>query len=282
MVNRINWQQLQLFSGEGEAVAETGEKAADAGQQRLRELGVPEEKIRRHRARQEVSLRSGAVRAEGQAAADQGSGSRLSWEQILKDPEYNAQLQKIIRSRVKEEGKHKAILETLDPALRQLAKQHGLDPENVDHGALAAAITGQDKHREESRQRFENHIRKLRQQEQDFQTIVPGFDLGRELKNPLFARLTSPGVGLSVEDAFYAVHRRSMQEKSMQAAARQASQMISNAIASGSHRPEESGAAAQAPSVSRFDYRSATPEQRKALKDAIRRAAAEGRKLYPG
>ena len=73
-----------------------------------------------------------------------------------------------------------------------------------------------------------------------------------------------------------------MQQQSREAAARQATRMISNAIASGSHRPQESGTAAQAPSVSRFDYRNATPEQRKALKDAIRKAAAEGRKIYPG
>ena len=286
MVNQRNWQLLQLFSGEGASGeggrASAGERAADAGQQRLRELGVPEEKIRRHRARQEVSLPEGAVSTEGQAAADTDSQNRLTWEQILKDPQYNAQLQKIIRSRVKEEGKNKAILDTLDPALRQLAKQHGLDPENLDHAALAEAITRQNQPQETPQQRFIGHIRKLQQQEQAFKAIVPDFDLRKELRNPLFARLTAPGVGLSVEDAFYAVHRRSMQEQSMQAAAQQASRMISNAIASGSRRPEESGTAAQAPSVSRFDYRNATPEQRKALKDAIRKAAAEGRKIYPG
>ena len=281
MFHNIHWQQLQLFSEEKEAPAASGEKAADAGQQRLRELGVPEEKLRRHRTRQEASQPGEAAGPEGQAAAEGETRDRLTWEQILKDPEYNAQIQKIVRARVKEEGKHKAILDALDPALRQLAKQHGLDPEHVDHGALAAAITGQQQTPGRAMQ-FESHIRKLQQQEKEFQTIVPGFDLGQELRNPLFARLTSPGVGLSVEDAFYAVHRRAMQEQSMQAAARQAARMISNAIASGSRRPQESGTAAQAPSVSRFDYRSATPEQRKALKDAIRRAAAEGRKLYPG
>ena len=42
MVNQRNWQLLQLFSGEGtsgEGSAAPGETAADAGQQRLRELG---------------------------------------------------------------------------------------------------------------------------------------------------------------------------------------------------------------------------------------------------
>lgn len=267
MVNHKNWQELQLFSGDNAATA-PGEITADAGQ-RLRELGVPEEKIRKAKQRQE-------------AAGEEESQNRLSWEQILKDPEYNAQIQKIVRSRVKEEGKHKAILETLDPALRQLAVQYGLDPENVDHAALVQAIIGQEKPEENASQQFAAHIRKLQQQEQDFRAIVPGFNLRQELRNPVFARLTSPGVNLSVEDAFYAVHRREMQQHSMEAAAQQASRMISNAIASGSRRPEESGTAAQAPSVSRFDYRNATPQQRQALKDAIRRAAAEGRKIYPG
>ena len=264
MVNHKNWQELQLFSGDNAATA-PGESSAVAGQ-RLRELGVPEEKIRKAKQRQEAA----------------GEQNRLTWEQILKDPEYNAQIQKIIRSRVKEEGKHKAILDTLDPALRQLAVQYGLDPENVNHAALAQAITGENQPKENANEQFAAHIRKLQQQEQDFKAIVPGFDLRQELRNPVFARLTSPGVGLSVEDAFYAVHRREMQQHSMEAAAQQASRMISNAIASGSRRPEESGTAAQAPSVSRFDYRNATPQQRQALKDAIRKAAAEGRKIYPG
>ena len=280
MKNKNTWQLLQMFSCENAATA-PGENTAAAGQ-RLRELGIPEEKIRKHRARQEATLPEGAIRAEGQAAADAEPQNRLTWEQIIKDPEYNAQLQKIIRARVKEEGRHRAILETLDPALRKLAEQYGLDPENLNHAALAEAITGRSKPRENREQQFMDHIRKLQQQEQEFKAIVPGFDLRQELRNPLFARLTSPGVGLSVEDAFYAVHRREMQEQSMQAAAQQASRMISNAIASGSRRPQESGTAAQAPSVSRFDYRNATPQQRQALKDAIRKAAAEGRKIYPG
>lgn len=275
MMKCKNRQGLQLFA-ENSAASAPEEKPA-AGQQRLRELGVPEEKLRKTKARQE-----NPAPAEGQAAADPDPKNRLTWEQILKDPEYNAQLQKIIRARVKEEGRNRAILDTLDPALRQLAARHGLDPENLDHAALAEAITRQNQPQETPQQRFMAHIRKLQHQAQDFQTVVPGFDLRQELRNPLFVRLTSPGVGLSVEDAFYAVHRKAMQEKSMEAAAQQATRMISNAIASGSHRPEESGTAAQAPSVSRFDYRNATPEQRKQLKDAIRKAAAEGRKLYPG
>ena len=50
------WLNLQLFAGEGagdgggEGAAQ-GENSADAGHQRLRELGVPESKIRKPKAK---------------------------------------------------------------------------------------------------------------------------------------------------------------------------------------------------------------------------------------
>lgn len=334
MFNRNDWQLLQLFAGEGAGsgtgaaggegsaagAAATGENSVDAGHQRLLELGVPEGKIRKPRAKQASPVPEGAFRTQAQqaqpkeqaAAAEETKAqkteetqnptpARMSWEEIMKDPEYNAEMQKIIRSRVKEEGQHKAILETLNPALKQLAKEKGMDPENIDHTALVKAITGEyaskalelgvsedtarmldQQQRTLEQQKFQNHMLKLDQQGNAFKEIVPNFDLRAEMQNPVFARLTSPSVGLSVEDAFYAVHRKEMQQQSMQVAAQQAKQMISDAIQSGTHRPDETGTTAQAPSVSKFDYRKATPAQRKALKDEIYRAGAEGRKLYPG
>lgn len=328
MFNHNNWQLLQLFadgagsgtgaaSGEGSAAgpATTGDTSVDAGHQRLRELGVPEARIRKPRAKQPSAIPEGAIRFQNQqnqtapqaaAANDQKAQtetapSRMTWDEIVKDPEYNAELQKIIKSRIKDEGQHKAILDTLDPAIKHLAKEHGLDPENVDHIALVNAITGvyEDKALEKGtsketemrldqaqrtleREKNLKHFQKLEEQGAALKAIYPNFDLRAELRNPVFARLTSPDSGLSVEDAFYAVHRRELQARSMQVASDQTRQMISNAIQSGTHRPDESGTAAQAPSVSKFDYRKATPAQRNAIKAEIRKAAAEGRKVYPG
>ena len=331
MFNQSKWQLLQLFAGEGAsgapAAGDGGNTAAapvvdsaDDGHQRLRELGVPENKIRKPRAKQASALPEGAFSTEprqaqqpAQAAAAEPTSTqteetkpteapaRMSWEEIMKDPEYNAEMQKIIKSRVKDEGQHKAVLETLSPMLKQLAKEKGLDPENIDHTALVNAVTGvyankalelgvtedtarmlDQQQRTLEQQKFQNHMLKLDQQANALKAVVPNFDLRTEMQNPTFARLTSPSVGLSVEDAFYAVHRKEMQQQSMQVAAQQTKQMISNAIQSGTNRPDETGTAAQAPSVSKFDYKNATPAQRKALKDEIRRAAAEGRKLYPG
>lgn len=329
MFNHFDWRLLQLFGGEGgasgaspagdggnAAAAVTGENSADAGHQRLRELGVPESKIRKPRAQKASPLPEGAVRTEPkqqeppQQAAAAGTTNaqtentpptRMSWDEIMKDPEYNQKMQEIIRSRVKDGDQNRSILEALAPAIKHLAQENGLDPENVDYTALAKMITGEyedkalemgvsketamkldQQQRTLEQQKFQNHILKLQQQEQALKAVIPNFDLRTEMQNPTFARLTSPSVGLSVEDAFYAVHRREMQAQSMQVAAQQTRQMISNAIVSGTNRPDETGTVSQAPSVSKFDYKNATPAQRKALKEEIRRAAAEGRKIYPG
>ena len=329
MFNHFDWRLLQLFGGEGgasgaspagdggnAAAAATGENSADAGHQRLLELGVPESKIRKPRAQKASPLPEGAVRTEPKkqeppqqaAAADNNNAqtenpppARMSWDEIMKDPEYNQKMQEIIRSRVKDGDQNRSILEALNPAIKHLAQENGLDPENVDYTALAKMITGEyedkalemgvtketamkldQQQRTLEQQKFQNHILRLEQQGEAFKAVVPNFDLRTEMQNPTFARLTSPSVGLSVEDAFYAVHRREMQAQSMQVAAQQTRQMISNAIVSGTNRPDETGTVSQAPSVSKFDYKNMTPAQRKALKDEIYRAGSEGRKIYPG
>lgn len=328
MFNHIDWRLLQLFGGEGgasgaspagdggsAAAAATGDNSVDAGHQRLRELGVPESKIRKPRAQKASPLPEGAVRTEPkqaqppqQAAAAEDTNAqktetpaRMSWDEVMKDPEYNQKMQEIIKARVKDGDQNRTILETLAPAIKHLAQENGLDPENVDYTALVKMITGEyedkalemgvsketamkldQQQRTLEQQKFQNHIMRLEQQGEALKAIFPNFDLRTEMQNPTFARLTSPSVGLSVEDAFHAVHRKEIQAQSMQVAAQKTREMVSNAIQSGTNRPDETGTVSQAPSVSKFDYKNATPAQRKALKDEIRRAAAEGRKIYPG
>ena len=108
--------------------------------------------------------------------------------------------------------------------------------------------------------------------------VFPNFDLMAELKNPAFARMTAPNVGISVEDAYYAVHRNEIQTAAMQVTAQKTAQKISNSIQAGSRRPNENGTTGQAPSVTTFDYQRASKEQREALKRRIR----SGEKIYPG
>ena len=122
----------------------------------------------------------------------------------------------------------------------------------------------------------------LQEQAEAMKKVFPKFNLQKELQNPVFVRMTAPNSGLSVEDAYYAVHRKEIMAAGMQVTAQKTAQQISNSIQAGSRRPNEAGTTGQAPSVTTFDYRNASPEQRKAFKDHIRSEAAQGRKVYPG
>lgn len=335
----FKWLNLQLFAGEGdgggEGAATGAEGAADAGQQRLLELGVPAEKLRRRAKRAEPTLPEGAVRTqpvqqtqpqEQQAAAAEethpekepdksSTPARMTWEQIKADPEYNQELQRMMQGRLKGAKAAQDAMGKLAPALEVLARKHGMDPANIDYEALAQKIHDDDEfyenkalemgvplntakkidqeerataraQREQARtleqQRIMQHFSGLEQQAQAMKATFPDFDLRRELQNPAFARMTAPNVGISVEDAYYAVHRKEIQQASMQVAAQKTAQQISNAIQSGSRRPDENGTSGQAPSATTFNYRNATPQQRAELKKRIRDAAARGEKLYPG
>ena len=327
------WLNLQLFAGEGAGDgggegATQGENSADAGRQRLLELGVPADKIRKNRAYKVNTPAAKPATAEQSAAQEQkpeqaaaaenpteenktDAPTRMSWEEIVADPEYNKHIQATVQARLKSAKGAEEALGKLTPALEVLARKYGLDMENIDYDALSTAVSKdqtfyedlalergdtvektmvddqqernnarqiRENERTIEQQKFQMHIMKLEQQGEEMKKVFPNFDLRTELQNPAFARMTAPNVGISVQDAYYAVHRNEIQTAAMQVTAQKTAQKISNAIQSGSRRPDENGTSGQAPSVTTFDYRNASREQREALKKRIR----SGEKIYPG
>ena len=331
------WLNLQLFAGEGAgdgggegaATGETNTNTGDADQ-RLRELGVPdavlEKRAKRNTPKQMPKsvgkaapvpaqtmeqTNEQAAAAENPTEVKTDAPSRMSWEEIMADPEYNKQMQAVIQARLRSAKGAEETLGKLTPALEVLARQHGLDPANPDYDALAKAINDDESYYEDKalemgvdvatarkidqeerdtarqqrtieQERNQQHIMKLIQQEEAMKKVFPNFDLRTELQNKVFARMTSPQVGISVEDAYYAVHHKDLQSASMQVAAQKTAQKISNDIQAGRRRPSENGTSGQAPSVTTFDYSKASPEQRAAFKQYLRSEAAKGRKVYPG
>ena len=263
---------LQLFA----EVGNTGETAADPGQQRLLELGVPA------RVLEKRAERAGTAEPQQVAAAEgHMEGSRMTWEQIMADPEYNRQMQAVVRSRLREAKESQAALEKLTPGLEALARQEALDPGKLDYDALAGAL--EKKFRQDAgRDRLRDHFHGLEQQAEALKRQFPDFDLSRQLQNPAFLRMTAPGTGITLEDAYFALNRESLQTAAMELAAKKTAQLISNNIRATQRRPEENGLSRQAPSVNTFDYRNASPHQRADLKRRILEASAQGRKLYPG
>lgn len=262
-MNRKTQISLQLFA-EGSA-APTGEgQGSDTGVTDA-VAGHPEETLR-------------AETSQDAAAAE--NPGRMTWEQIKADPQYSQYMQEMVRERVKKLNQARVDLQILTPALRHMAGKLGLDPDTTDYSTLAKAITGEPRVDREAVLR--QHYDTLVEQGQVLRQKYPDFDLQRELKDPVFAKLTAPGVGVSVEDAYYTVHRREIENAALQVAAQKTAQQISNAIRAGGGRPEENGTSAMGPSVSAFDYRTASREQREALKARIRLAGARGEKIYPG
>ena len=339
------WFWLQLFAGEGAGAsggegggdgAVSGDNGLAAGDQRLLELGVPEEKLRKRAQRAKAKLPEGAVRTAPMKAQEQKpqeqvataeenpteektettTPTRMSWDEIMADPEYNKQMQAVVQSRLRSAKNAEESLAKMAPALEVLARKHGQDPANPDYDALAKAINDDDAYyedkalemgvsvetakrmdqqerdtarqqREEARnleqQKIHDHFVNLEKQGEALKKVFPKFDLRTELQNPAFARMVAPGTGImSVEDAYRAVHRKEIDAAQSQVIAQQTTQKISNAIQAGYRRPNENGTSGQSASVTTFDYSRASKEQREALKREIYAAKARGEKLYPG
>lgn len=338
-MRKNKWWLLQLFADGGEgsaagsdggAAAETGVSDVDAGHQRLRELGVPEHKIRKNRSyKASVAAKAPVVaeQATDQEHAKQDDAAhsiddqpkRMTWEEIKNDPEYQKayqeETQRMVQQRLKKSKATEEAMEKLRPGLDKLAVLYGMDPDEIDYEAMAKAITGDkqlsqrralerglsedvsdeldrlglmEKRQKDQQNRTieeqarQEHFGKLRQQSEAVKAKYPSFDLAEELKNPTFVRMVAPGVGLSVEDAYYTIHRKEIEQAALQAATDQAAKNMANAVRSGTMRPQENGAASAAPTVSAFSYKTASKEQREALKHRIRMAGARGEKIYPG
>ena len=345
-MHKNKWFWLQLFAGEG--AGSTGGDGGGEGtvsgvndglaaeDQRLLELGVPEEKLRKRAKRANAKLPEGAVRTAPKQAEEQkpqeqvataeenptedktepSTPARMSWDEIMADPEYNKQMQLTVQSRLKNAKNAEETLTKLAPALEVLARKHGQDPANPDYEALAKAINDEDafyedkalemgvsvetakrldqqerdtarQQREEARtleqQKIQQHFAKLEQQGEELKKLFPKFDLRTELQNPVFARMTAPGTGLmSVEDAYRAVHRKEIEAAQSQVIAQRTAEKMSNAIQAGARRPDENGTSGQSASVTTFDYSKASKAERDALKRQIYAAANRGEKLYPG
>ena len=230
---------------------------------------------------------------------------------------YNQQMQAAITERLRGEKaksqKANDALTAMTPAIEVMARKYGLDAKNMDYKALATAIENDDAYYEEKAMEMgtsvetakrvdqmerekarrdaqdqmniqqmqqRNYFISLNNQADKLRQTFPNFNLQAELQNPAFARMVDPKVGISVEDAYYAVHRKELQAAAMQTATQKTAEMMTNAIASGSKRPAESGTTSQAPSVTTFDYRNASKEQREAFKKDLRASWARGEKKY--
>lgn len=325
-IDKARLKLLQIFAegdggGDAAPAGTSGVTAEDAAQpqtqaDRLAALGVPPDKIRpKFRAKQAQPEQAAAAEpaadgaAQEEAAETAPAPARMTWDEIMADPEYNQHMQETVQQRVKKYKGASESMSKLQPLLEGLAAYYGVDASDLD--ALTERFAADDHYYEDKavemgvspdvarrltqaeqaqvrqrqqaaedqqRQQFQQHIQRLQEQGDELKKIFPQFDLFHELENETFRRMTSPGVGLSVQDAYYAIHREEIQAAQAEVTARRTAERMSNAIQSGQRRPVE-GTPAQAPSSSSpTSYRNMSREQREALKNRIRR----GEIIRPG
>lgn len=324
------WMNLQLFAegGEGTAGDGGGESApgveADPGRQRLLALGVPADKIRDRASKAAAKISSAATEekqqqpkqdaaAKVQPTEGQEKPAKATWDEIMKDPDYNREMQKTVNARLRTAKSAEANLAALAPALDIFVKRYGLDSANLDHSALAEKIRTDDSlwdqqatemgtdnsiarrlglaqldeerqqrtQRETMRQQMmSDHRAKLDQQVPGMKALFPNFDLDKELENPTFARLVGPGNVLNLEQAYRAIHYEEIAAAQAAATAQQVAQQVAQTVRANARRPVEAGASG-APSVTSFNWKNASKDQRAALKQRIMEAEARGEKVYP-
>ena len=345
LMQKFKRLDLQLFAeggdGAGTGTSATGEAGAGTTgvsvgvpdqQQSLAELGVPQKLIDRQKQRaQKRGKPSSAAPAtvENSASAPQvqpaqaqtetapttEAQKRLTFEEILKDPEYNKEMQKIVQSRLKESKSAKETLDKIAPILNSIGRIYDIDTSdlsNLDFDALSRAVGSDDPAieaksielgipKEQARaiveaeriiseqrqaqeksfeqQKIQAHLEGIYSQVPELQKEFPSFDLETELQNPDFARMTAPGVNVPLRTAYFAVHEREIREAEKAQAAQMAQQAITQSIRSKQMRPQETGANTQQASVSTLDMSS--PEYRSYIKEQMRLAERQGKRLYP-
>ncbi len=156
-------------------------------------------------------------------------------------------IQSAIRQRFKNQQDYKKQLDAVQPILQTLSGRYGLAPD--DAAGIAARLQAENGGAPQSTPAenpsggdyLEKHIGSVMRQAEELRQVFPDFDLKTEMQNPAFVRLTAPGVGLSVKDAFMAVHSREIQRESMRYAARKARESLAASVMAGASRPRENG-----------------------------------------
>ena len=243
-----------------------------------------------------------AAEVPGQANAEKTIEER--WEELKKGEFaelYGRDVQGAVQDRFKNQQDNGQQLKALEPMMKVLMERAGVDNVQdlinyvMDDDSLyeeAASEAGMTipaykqfmqikQERDEAQQReqeniqtqmLQQHFAKLSQQAEEFKKQLPGFDLMKELhENPKFLQLTSPEVGLSVQDAFFALHRDEMMPQAMMAGMERAKQQMGQTIQAQRKRPVEGAMKGKGQTAADFnvDPRGLTRSERNRVYDLI-------------
>lgn len=212
---------------------------------------------------------------EAPQVSQEPAQEKASFDDLIKGEykqDYEKRLQSTLAERLKGRDADRQKAEQMEPILAALAHKYGKDAQDL--AGIAQAVQDdnslfeeeanqmgipvevfknmktletenqrmkaeQQKNAEESALR--QHFQRLATQAEEMKQAFPGFDLQAELQNPLFMKWTSPQYGMSVKDAYFAIHHDEIQKATMQYAGQRATQQIAASVQAGARRPQENG-----------------------------------------
>ena len=232
-----------------------------------------------------------------------------TWADVKKrfSAEYGADVQAVVRDRLKNrEAERKQLNDALE-TLADIAPYYGInadDPARMDLGKLKESVRNdkrwyekealakgipvetemhvrqmemEKKRRDaEARRSLENemlnrHIAGLREQEAELKKEFPDFDLSTEVQNRAFARMTAPGGGMSLRQAYFALHGDELMQRQSKNTEEKTKQTMSRAIQAGSVRPAENGMTGDGGGIPNKDYSRMTREEWAEIRNRARR-----------
>ena len=124
----------------------------------------------------------------------------------------------------------------------------------------------------EAQERIRQHYDRLKQQETSMKELYPDFSLKKELQNPAFLRMTSPEGGISVEDAYYAIHHKELAPQMMAYGMQRAKAQMGQTLQAQRSRPVEGAVRAQGQPAAqmKMNPKNMTREERAEIKRQVR------------
>lgn len=314
---------LHLFEGDGAGAGAAPAAAGEAGGQAAVTNGVledgtkmdnrlaarMEEQARKRRERGEEPVKPAAqMAAQKQPEQPQETEPSLDdqWNEAKKGKfkdQYARDVQAAIKDRFKNQEDANEKLAMLEPALKALARQRGIDEGNFDE--LAKDILNDDslfeqeaeehgmpveayrqmlemqaenerlkaREAEEQEEMFlRQHFQNLAMQAEEMKKQFPGFDLRKEMENEAFRRLVAPNSGLNLHAAYYAIHHAELEPQAMAYGFQRAQNQMSQTLQANRARPVEGALKNGAPAANvAIDPKSMRREERQKLIERARR-----------
>lgn len=226
--------------------------------------------------------------------------------------DFNQRVEGILKKRLAKSKKDTELIDRIGPALQLIGKNYGMDIEDIrkaDIDALIQAAMNDNRFYEDIAAQMglsedqakrvyqtEQRNKQLEKQEQEraeeleqrqvFANLVkqgdalkqkyPSFDLDREMQNEEFLKMVIPtskgGLGIPMENAFYALHKDEIERGAMQYAVQRTAEQISNSIQAGAARPREAGLSSQVGNGSlTVNPRNLSKEQREEIRKRVQR-----------